>query len=114
MQKIPLKTVLKAQKRLSSKESSSTKPCTSKAINEDDPVPSSKHRKGREAPRRAMAPELTKPRVGPAIRATEDRTSKGKGKGKVKAHREHKHACVKLRLPARGQAKPSDHYNCQP
>lgn len=93
MQKIPLKTLLKAQKRLSAKEGSSRKAGSTDTDKGEGPS-TSKHRKGREAPRRVMAPALTKAKPSASLDGAERRPSKGKGK--VKAHRDHKHASVLL------------------
>lgn len=90
MQKIPLKTLLKAHKRLSAKEGSK-RASTSKVSDDGEVLATTKHRKGREAPRRAMAPELTK-RKAPVQDGRLDPERPSKGKGKVKPHRDNKHA----------------------
>jgi hypothetical protein len=80
LQKIPMNTLLKAQKKLARQSAAST----SKS-NPHDTVPSTssaKVRSGRRTPRRSLEPHLL----------LEKPASETERKKKVKAHRDHKHA----------------------
>merc|ERR1711939_793293 len=81
MNRIPLKTLLKAQKKLAAKSTSSRKASTSAA--EDAEVPA-KQRKGRLAPRRDMAPDLLKSKA-------EVDEAKNRHKPRVRQSRDNKH-----------------------
>lgn len=99
MKKIPLATLLKAQKKLAKASSSKPRaPQTDLAMDArsgKQDKGDTKNRKGREAPRRQMAPALLKPRVLPPADGDEEVEGidgRIKKKGKVKQHRDHKHA----------------------
>jgi len=86
MKRIPLKTLLKAQKKLAAKSTSSRKASTSAA--EDAEVPA-KQRKGRLAPRRDMAPDLLKSKA-------EVDEAKNRHKPRVRQSRDNKHAPTEM------------------
>jgi hypothetical protein len=104
LRSIPLKTLLKAQKKLaaSTASSRSAKGWRSAVEEEDGDEAAAaaagpgKLRKGRQISRRGMAPDLLVPRKD---KVDGDDALQARRKGKVKQHRESKHACVNEWLP---------------